>query len=77
MEQLGSKLESRQEGKDGITYVTKNAGCIFDDDAFEVGSGLSRLGLTVGKIGGDGPCLAMSAETRSFSESVPILILEI
>lgn len=76
MEQLGSKLESRQEGKDGITYVTKNAGCIFDD-AFEVGSVLSRLGLTVGKIGGDGPCLAMSAETRSFSGSVPILILEI
>ena len=54
----------------------KNAGCIFDD-AFEVGSGLSRLGLTVGKIGDDGPCLAMSAETRSFSGSVPILILEI
>ena len=59
-----------------IAYVMKNAGCIFDD-AFEVGSGLSRSGLTVGKIGDDGPCLAMSAETRSFSGSIPILILEI
>ncbi len=59
-----------------MSYVMKKAGCIFDD-AFEVGSDLSRLGLTVGKIGDDGPCLSMSAETRSFSGSVPILTLEI
>lgn len=69
-------FNSRHGGKDDITYVTKKAGCIFDD-AFEVGSGLSRLGLTVGKIGDCGSCLAISAETRSFSGSVPILVLEI
>lgn len=59
-----------------MTYAMKNAGCIFDD-AFGVGSDLSRLGLTVGKTGDDGPCLSRSAETRSFSGSVPILALEI
>lgn len=59
-----------------MTYAMKNAGCIFDD-AFEVGSDFSRLGLSVGRIGDDSPCLSRSAETRSFSASVPILTLEI
>lgn len=40
------------------------------------GSTFSKLGLTIGRTGDAGPDLAMSAETRSFSGSPPILALD-
>lgn len=47
------------------------AGCIFDE---AVGDSIfSKAGLTVGRMGGSGFDLTISAETRSFSGSVPIM----
>lgn len=39
------------------------------------GSIFSKAGLTVGRIGGSDTDLTTSADTRSFSGSLPILIL--